>query len=112
MPYYISYLEINGKHAALMVSEQKTPNAPATVISEVGFGPNLLVPPRGLNVNLGPMSGFLSITQGKVDEEPLASQALYRNAKVEHRTFEISEAELEQFFLFVNEDRRLNQNKI
>lgn len=112
MPYFISYIEINGHHAALMISEQKTPTSPTTVIAEVGFGPNMLVPPRGVTRNLGPLTGFFQIAQGAVSDEPLASQALYRTAKVQHRTFEISESELQQFYQFVEQDRQINKANI
>ncbi|WP_412754579.1 hypothetical protein [Legionella donaldsonii] len=94
MSYYLSYIEIEG-HAALMLSEQAKPSEPARIVCNVGFGP-------------------ARITEGgNVAEELNADVAIFSpKYKVVHRTYEISQAEMEKFFSIINREKRVNASTV
>ncbi|KTD18858.1 Uncharacterised protein [Legionella lansingensis] len=92
MPYYLSYIQING-HGGLMLAEQAKSSEAARIICNVGFNPRY-----------GKMFG-----EGYLAEELTADRAIfYPYAKVFHRTYEISKAEMEKFFSIINRERRIN----
>ena len=99
MPYYLSYLEING-HAAMLLSEQQHSDGPCRIICDVGFGYAPNIPRDGV--------GYFTAYKGHVREETNASRALYSSsAEIMHRTFELSEAEVKKFFEILNRDKQI-----
>lgn len=100
MTYYLSYVEVN-KHAALMLSEQEHSWMPTRILCEIGFAPSLDIPINEI--------GYFSTHKGHVREETNASRALYsKTSEVTHRSYEISQAEMEKLFIILNRDRKIN----
>jgi hypothetical protein len=97
MTYYLSYLEKNGRHAALMISKQEEASQPTKIICEIGFSAR---PPFKKLY-------FFKSQRGSVHEENNASRVLYsQKADIKHRTFVISESELAVLMTQINHDRR------
>lgn len=98
MPYYLSYIEVNG-HTSMMLSHQSTPTEPAKVVYQVGFG--------YLSEQDAMLHKFKTF-KGGIDEEDNVAKALYSSSNVRHKTYEISNSEMEKFFTIINRDKRLN----
>lgn len=100
MTYYLSYVEIKG-HSALMLSHQAEPNQPTRIICEFEFAYSPDIPQNEV--------GYLTTHKGYVREESNAGRALYsKTSDVKHRTYEVSEAEVQKFFQILNRDRAVN----
>src|SRR3990167_6272837 len=103
MPHYLSYIEING-HASLMLFEKAHNAEKAKVLYEVGFG-------YAPSVNDNSV-GYFTQHKGHVREETNMSRLLYSRATAKHKTFEISNEEVEKLFLIINRDRRVNLTNV
>lgn len=100
--YYLSYVELSGFHAALMLTKQGTPESPAIILCEAGFG---------YDVDSDEV-GLFNIVKGNLSEEANASRLLYSNSAVlRHKTFPISEIEVNKFFTILNRDMKAKVTK-
>lgn len=109
MKYYLSYIETSigeGRgHAALMLSCQNENDDKVKILSEIGLYVDFETtePSRANKIR-----GVLWKIRGIVKEEQNASLAKYSNHKVQHRTYQISDSEVELYFQLINRDRRSN----
>ncbi len=86
-----------------MELECATQSEPPRVICELGFA---------LSLNVAQVNYF-GTYRGRVGEEANAARALFSiTSDVKHRTYQISQAEMEKFFLIINRDRRINVDEI
>jgi len=85
-----------------MISTQPSPpDGPVTIDYQIGFWPENAYAAEGST-----MRQQLGTWQGVLQEEDMASKAVYSSQPIMHRTYEISEAEAANFFQIVNRDKQ------
>lgn len=94
MAYYLSYVEMNDNHAALMLPEHKNPSEPTKIIQEIGF-------------IYEEDHFFLSKVNGIVNNDENISRLLYGRSTGKHITYEISESEKDHFSKIIERDKLL-----
>ncbi len=98
MPYYLSYIEIDGGHAALMLSEQKDPSQPTKILTEIGFAYTAEDKPTD------DFRRYFTTHEGIISTEENSSRVLYGHNTVKHRTYEISREEMKRFLEMFSSD--------
>lgn len=99
--YFLSYVEVNDGHGALMLAVQESHANPSAIVAQIGFAYS----PNSKNDDVGNFSTH----SGDVREEnDNLAKFLYGRSKITHRTYEITKSEAEKFFHIINRDRNVN----
>lgn len=129
--YYLSYVErqdpkhltqfgIPLGHSALIITKQDSPNSPPIIIAEIGFGisRNTVITPLFKNAtNLSAkqienVHSAVRSNKGHLYYDDNISRAQYSSSAVlRHKTFPISELELQKVFAIINRDKKIKTQR-